>query len=227
VTHRGYENCSSPDARGAVFAMIVAGPGLYASLGAYFARQVREDGVALSRREVIADRDWYSSADHQVVHRTLGVDHLMWCFRSLESGPADEYSGAMLYRAHGRRDFSPRERALVREAHAAIAPLVGGPLARFGEPSPLDLAPRVRHVLSCLLEGDGDKQIAARLGLSVHTVNQYAKAIFKHFGVQSRPELLARWLRRAYPAPRTWIEPASDRPWNPAASREAEPGSRR
>jgi DNA-binding CsgD family transcriptional regulator len=48
------------------------------------------------------------------------------------------------------------------------------------------------------LEGDGDKQIAARLVLSKYTVNQYTKLIFRHFGVNSRPELLARWVRRGY-----------------------------
>jgi DNA-binding CsgD family transcriptional regulator len=60
----------------------------------------------------------------------------------------------------------------VCEAIAAIALLVGGPLARANDPSPADLAPRVRQVLRHLLEGDGDKQIAARLGLTRHTVNE-------------------------------------------------------
>jgi DNA-binding CsgD family transcriptional regulator len=48
------------------------------------------------------------------------------------------------------------------------------------------------------LEGDSDKQIAKRLGISVHTVNQQAKSIFHYFGVSSRPELLARWVRRGW-----------------------------
>ena len=64
--------------------------------------------------------------------------------------------------------------------------MIGGPLARFAEPSPAALAPRARRVLKCLLEGDSDKQIAARLGLSVNTVNWYAKQIHGHFGVQTR-----------------------------------------
>jgi DNA-binding CsgD family transcriptional regulator len=51
-------------------------------------------------------------------------------------------------------------------------------------------------VLRCLLEGD-DKQIALRLGLGRHTVNQYIKTIFRHFGTASRGELLARWICRA------------------------------
>lgn len=87
---------------------------------------------------------------------------------------------------------------IVTESQRLIAQLVGGTLAGFGEPSPSELAPRVRAVLACLLEGDSDKQVAARLKLSVFTVNQYVKVIFNHFGVSSRPELLARWVRRGW-----------------------------
>lgn len=79
-----------------------------------------------------------------------------------------------------------------------IAPLVGGPLARFGEPSPADLPPRVRDVLRCVLEGDSDKQLAARLGIGVYTVNQYTKHLYRHFRVRGRSELLARWVRRGW-----------------------------
>jgi DNA-binding NarL/FixJ family response regulator len=89
---------------------------------------------------------------------------------------------------------------LVRETHAALAPLIGGVLARFDDPSPRDLTPRLRQVLDCLLEGDGDKQIAARLQLSVHTVNEYTKKIYGHFGVRGRTELLARWICRGWGA---------------------------
>ena len=78
----------------------------------------------------------------------------------------------------------------------AIVPLIGGPLAGFTEPSPADLAERPRQVLECLLEGDSDKQIAARLGISRFTVNQYTKTVYRHFQVQGRAELLARWVKR-------------------------------
>ena len=87
-----------------------------------------------------------------------------------------------------------------------LAPLVGGPLAWFAEPQPSQLPPRVRQVLRCLLEGDGDKQAAARLGISPHTVNVHTKAIFRHFGVQSRAELLARWVRRGWGGRCAWID---------------------
>lgn len=166
-------------------------------------------GRALARRDFVADRDWYRSHDFLNVQNVLGVDHTLFCFRPIAASPpaADEHTGIVLTRLAGRPDFAPRDRTIVRETHAAIAPLVGGALARFVEPAPSDLPPRTRQVLACLLEGEGDKQIALRLGLSPHTVNQHTKAIYRHFGVQGRAELLARWIRRGWRDRFAWEDP--------------------
>jgi DNA-binding NarL/FixJ family response regulator len=56
-----------------------------------------------------------------------------------------------------------------------------------------------RHLgstLSCLLEGTSEKEAAARLGLSRHTVHGYIKALYRHYRVNSRAELLVLCLRR-------------------------------
>jgi DNA-binding CsgD family transcriptional regulator len=195
ICHWGYENWTSPAVGGELLEMIERDPKIYGSTLAYFQRLGREDGISLSRREFIEDREWYRSTSYQVVNRSLSMDHMVYCWRSLSEGNGNDYSGVILFRELGRSDFSARDRLIVHEVHAAIAPLIGGPLARFNEPSPLDLTPRARQVLQCLLEGDGDKQIAARLELSKFTVNQYTKVVFQHFGVNSRAELLARWIR--------------------------------
>ncbi|HEY3789085.1 MAG TPA: helix-turn-helix transcriptional regulator [Urbifossiella sp.] len=71
-------------------------------------------------------------------------------------------------------------------------------MSAYHEPSPAKLSPRMRQVLKCLLEGDSDKQVAARLGISTNTVNQYVKGIYSHFHVMSRTELLSRWVRRGW-----------------------------
>lgn len=206
VTYSGVENGPIESALGDLHASIEDDPTLYGAMLAYFERLAQEDGACLSRQEIIADRDWYRSTSYQVIHRSLGVDHVVWCFRTLGDGGSDDSSGLLLYREMGGRGYRARDRSILREANAALAPLVGGPLARFTEPSPTDLAPRVRQVLGCLLEGDGDKQIAARLGISVHTVNQYTKLIYQHFGVGGRAELLARWVRRRWGSRFAWID---------------------
>lgn len=186
--------------------MVEREPSLYGAILAYFQRLAWDEGACHSRREIIPDRDWYPSTSYQLVHRPIDADHVLWCYRSIPGTAGDVFSGLILFRAIGRRDYCGRDVAIVREAQAALTSLIGGPLARFVDPSPADLAPRVRQVLACLLEGDGDKQIARRLGLSPYTVNQYTKALFRHFGVSGRTELMARWVRRGWASRPPWLE---------------------
>jgi DNA-binding CsgD family transcriptional regulator len=168
----------------------------------YMERFRKEDGVANTQSDLLSEWEYEASTDY-LSFRHVGVKHVLSCFWMLPRA-GDRFRAICLFRAAGDRDFSRRDRVLLREVQATVVPLIGGPLARPGEPSPADLPPRVRQVLRCLLEGDGDKQIAARLGLTRHTVNEYAKAIFRHFGVQSRAELLVRWVRRGFPRGFSW-----------------------
>ena len=56
------------------------------------------------------------------------------------------------------------------------------------------LTPAQEQVLRLALQGWDDEAIANVLERSPHTIHTHLKAIFKHFGVHSRPELLARVL---------------------------------
>jgi DNA-binding CsgD family transcriptional regulator len=58
------------------------------------------------------------------------------------------------------------------------------------------MGPRLRQTLELLLHGDGEKQIAGKLKLSQHTVHGYVKEVYRRFGVNSRAELLALWVKR-------------------------------
>jgi len=55
------------------------------------------------------------------------------------------------------------------------------------------LAPRLRTILSLLLEGFGRKQIAAHLEISVNTVSSYVKELYRFYDVHSQSELLRRF----------------------------------
>lgn len=180
------------------------GPDFSPFYTAYMAAFAREDGASLTRADLVPDTTWERS-DYFPLHRGAGAGPILFNYRSLPGRP-DECSEVVLVRAVGDRDFSARDKVLVQEANAAVVPLVGGSLARFAEPSPADLPPFTRKVLRCLLEGDSDKQVMARLGITRHTVNQYAKVIFRHFGVQSRAELLARWVRRGWGGRFSWAD---------------------
>jgi DNA-binding CsgD family transcriptional regulator len=160
-------------------------------------------GATAARYQVFSDSPWERSPDYQQVMRTLGADAVMHSFYQLPSG-GDFFEGGCWFRARGRSEFDEHEVALVTLLHKEAARLIGGPLARFDEPRPSQLPPRVRQTLRCLLEGDSDKQIAARLTISTHTVNQYAKQLYRHFGVSGRHELLARWVRRGWSIHAAW-----------------------
>lgn len=58
------------------------------------------------------------------------------------------------------------------------------------------LSPRLEQVLRLLLSGDSTKQIAVKLDLSHHTVNEYIETLYRRCGVSSRGELLSRFVRR-------------------------------
>jgi DNA-binding NarL/FixJ family response regulator len=73
-----------------------------------------------------------------------------------------------------------------RDAHP---PSVGPP-----ELAP-QLTPRERQVLGMLAEGLPNKIIAARLGISEHTVKTHLTALFDKLGVSTRAEAVARGAR--------------------------------
>lgn len=68
-------------------------------------------------------------------------------------------------------------------------------------PATLKLTPAQRRVYSCFLEGRLEKEVAALLGISIHTVHWHAKAIYRLFAVSTRAELIAQWALQARDAP--------------------------
>jgi DNA-binding CsgD family transcriptional regulator len=154
------------------------------------------DAVTVSRQQLMTDDTWYRLPEYELFNESEGTDAVMHSF--IVRPDKNLMSGLILARSSGEPNFNSRDRRLVSLLHRELTPLIGRELASFEDVSPDRLAPRVKQVLQCLLEGDGDKQIAKRLDISAYTVNQYVKAIFSHFQVTSRTELLARWIRRGW-----------------------------
>ena len=165
-------------------------------------------GITAARQQLIADPVWDRSNDNQYVMRTMEADQVIHSFYALPGNDGcienDQHDGVVWFRARGGAPFSEREVALVKFMHEELARLIGGPLASASEPSPSQLPPRARQVLRALLEGEADKQIATRLDVSPHTINQYTKQIFRHFRVAGRNQLLARWIRRGWSNAAAW-----------------------
>ena len=101
---------------------------------------------------------------------------------------------ALLRRHAGARPFAERDRAALDLLHSELAWVYGPELPPLS-PAGVPLSPRQRQTLQLLLAGNSEKQIGRELGLSTNTVHHHVKAIHRHFGVSSRSELLARWVR--------------------------------
>ena len=151
-------------------------------------------GVTRTRRELVSDRLWYSSPSFNDYRRLVAWDHQLTSVFQVSA------RGAMtclcLHREARDRDFSGRESRLVAYFHAELSRLIGGALVSALEPSSERLPPRLRQTLNCLLEGDSEKQVAARLGLSPHTVHEYVTALYRRFNVHSRVALIRHVLTR-------------------------------
>ena len=63
---------------------------------------------------------------------------------------------------------------------------------REGSPRAVALTPREHEVLQALAEGLANKQVAARLGISEHTIKTHVTAVFEKLGVTTRAEAVAR-----------------------------------
>jgi DNA-binding CsgD family transcriptional regulator len=143
-----------------------------------------------TRDQLVRDRDWYGSEHVQRFRREARVDSFV--YTAYVPG-GDRVVGFSVHRPWGARAFSPRERRLVDLFHRGCQflhePAIDLPPAILR-----GLSPRLRETLRGLARGLSEKQVAAEAGLSPHTVHDYVKALHRHFGVQSRSELLARCL---------------------------------
>jgi DNA-binding NarL/FixJ family response regulator len=122
-----------------------------------------------------------------------GLDHSL---TSIYQRSRNAINCLRLHRAPGERDFSDRERALAAFFHDELGRLIGGSLTSALDSEYETLPRRLRQTLTLLLEGDSEKQVAMRMGVSHATVHQYVSVLYRRFDVHSRGELMARVLRR-------------------------------
>lgn len=149
--------------------------------------------VTYTRRQLVSNTAWYGSVCWNDYYRPAHIDHQLTSVHQTSDDGA--ISAIVLVRASGERDFSPRELQLLNFFHGELGPLIGRSLVSVLEPSPERLSLRLRQTLGCLLEGDSEKQVAARLNLSHATTHQYVTQLYRHFGVGSRAQLMAYVLK--------------------------------
>jgi DNA-binding CsgD family transcriptional regulator len=97
-----------------------------------------------------------------------------------------------LHRAFGDAPFSSAEHRLIRLFHVELGRFWKKDALRDAGNPHHDLPPRLSQTLTELLAGHSEKEIAAKLELSRHTIHNYVKALHQRFEVSSRGELLAK-----------------------------------
>jgi DNA-binding CsgD family transcriptional regulator len=149
--------------------------------------------VCLSRSLLYDDATWHQCEAHRLGVEHASVDNWMIAVRYQSN---DSWSNLGLFRPPRQPDFSDTDRSIV-DLVLSAASWFHVPLREDLPPKTRDLSPRQGQVLVLLLEGNSRKQIAAKLQLTTHIVNDCMKAIFQHYNVSSATELAAQFLRRA------------------------------
>jgi DNA-binding CsgD family transcriptional regulator len=144
--------------------------------------------VTTTHEQVVLQTDWRRSEWINEYCRPARVDFFVCSIRKTGTRSG---VGLGFMRGTADRPFSEEDRDLLHLVHVGL----GGPLYEAKSPR-AELAPRVRDTLDELLTGAGDKEIAARLAISHHTVRQYVKVILRAYGLHSRAQLIAKFGRR-------------------------------
>jgi hypothetical protein len=146
-----------------------------------------------TRRDIIGDKAWHRSLELNEARRPLGQDEFVASV--LIHGPSDHMHCFSINRAVGEPGFSPREVAMIKLFHEELIAHFGTRL-KMGTQTLFDkLPPRLQQVMTAMLEGDSEKQIALKLQLSTHTVHEHITRLYRRLGVHNRAELLALYYR--------------------------------
>ncbi len=147
--------------------------------------------VVARRSELVDDKIWYSSPYYLDLREPLGLDDTLYAKITVPN----KVIALSLLRSAGDEAFTERQSQLVDLCLSQMTwPFQ--PDDKQIDPRLASLQPRLRKVMQHLLDGDGEKQVAAKLGLSRHTVHEYVKMIYQQLGVSSRSELLSQWVGR-------------------------------
>ena len=137
-----------------------------------------------------------------------GWRHLRWPLRSTRSARLhhclwrpSEITGARVAAClcvartgNSPRPFTSRHRTLLHLTHVEMSWIYNSDLLLAGEAANF-LTARQLETLKYLLAGNSEKEIAELMHLSPNTVHHHIKALHRLFGVSTRSELLARWVR--------------------------------
>jgi DNA-binding NarL/FixJ family response regulator len=145
--------------------------------------------ATFTRRSFQRDVAWRRSEFFNEYVRRGHIDDMILAVYDAGQGVSH---GLLLHRALGEKAFGLRERRMLSLFFAEQSQLHGARLAPRDALSVLAFPPRLQQVLWSLMNGSGEKQIAAALAISQHTVHYHVKELYRRFGAANRGELVAR-----------------------------------
>ncbi len=142
-----------------------------------------------------APMDWFQSV---LVDRHLAQVNSVDCIVSMWAASEDRAIVLVCHRREVDPAFTDGDVSLVSLMLRATAPFVDRDIfKRTHDPNVEGLSPREREILLLLLAGEGEKQIAADLHRSVHTIHTFVRHLYREFHVSSRGELMALFVDKA------------------------------
>ena len=181
--------------RHAIVSITTHGPG-----AEYDDRSIARCAAAISRAArpvqdaATADTHWRQIEWPSRAGRSRKLQHCLWSPVPLSDARLIAYLCVSRGGGNLHQPFSARERLLLHLAHVEMSWIYDADLL-LATRGAATLSPRQRQTLQFLLAGHSEKQIAEQMTLSRNTVHHHVKAIHRHFGVSTRSELLARWVR--------------------------------
>ncbi len=167
-----------------------------AELGEVDASTVRNVALAgqyrVNRLCDLVSADWFESDFYRHVYLDMGHCDAIWAGIPVNED-VEVYYG--FHRANLKPMFTEAERDIVSAALRGLKWFHQRQLLAEGigvASAPLSAAER--QVLHGLLTGQTHKQIATTLGHSQHTTREYARRIFRKYGVSDGTQLMALWL---------------------------------
>jgi DNA-binding CsgD family transcriptional regulator len=133
---------------------------------------------------MVPDERWYSSSLVRATGNRCNIDDTMYSRRKLPQPGWAHFIA--VNRGWKNKQFSARDRLIVNLLHRELGRLWSqidtGPL--------IALPPRLRQTLDLIFSGYSEKEMGASLNVSTHTVHDFARRLYRHFGVTGRNGLL-------------------------------------
>lgn len=166
------------------------------------AMRKRFRGVQAARgQDLVHPSVWARDPIQQELRRVIGIQDVLGAVTPLAGG-------ALVFSLHRSSDSSQFSEEACQAMHLLMR-LAGWyfrALERTGGLFPASssptLPPRLERLLRELLQGESEKEIASKTGLSPRTVHKYVEELYSFYGVGSRPQLMALFVYP--PEPRWW-----------------------